>query len=161
MGVAGGNVTNFRTKTIKVTMAVPSAAVHQNDLIVGATSFSVGNSSVIGTINSACVIDNDDKGIQLDFWFSDKQETPNFGTVNAVPSLSTDDAESVMGRIDSGATFFDFANSKIATPAAFAPIPFETANGTLYVAALLTGATTTFGGGNVILKLGVTIERDL
>ena len=160
MGANSSNVANFRTKVVDVTIDfADSTEIALGELAVDATAFTVGPGHTIGTINNASVIDNDDKGVQLEFWFSDKQTAPTFGSAAAVPPISTADALTITGKIDSGATFTALANSKVAIPAAFSPIPFDTANGQLYVATVLRGATTTFGTGVCSLRLGLTVEK--
>ena len=160
MGANSSNVANFRTKVVDVTIDLPaSTEIELGELAVDATAFTVGTGRVIGTINNATVVDNDDKGVQLEFWFSDKQTAPTFGSAAAVPTISTADASTLIGKIDSSATFTDLVNSKVAVPAAFSPIAFAPDNGQLYVGTVLRGATTTFGSGDVVLRLSLTIEQ--
>ncbi len=159
MGLGASNLNNFRSKVVDVTWAAPGGAVDLGEVFGAAVAVSIGSGRTTGTINNAIIIDNDDKGKQLEFWFSDKQTAPAFGAASATPTVSTADALTIIGKIDSGATFTDFVNSQVATPAAFSPIAFSTENGGLYVAAILRGATTTFGTGNVVLRLHLTIEE--
>lgn len=159
MGLGASNVANFRTKVVDVTLVTAGAEIELGEVYTAATAFTVGTGRVIGTINNATLIDNDDEGKQLEFWFSDKQTAPAFGAAASAPTVSITDSLTLVGKIDSGATFTNFIDCQVATPAAFSPIAFDTANGGLYCAAILRGATTTFGGVSVVLRLGITIEQ--
>jgi len=164
MGLGASNVANFRTKLVDVDVALTEAACAQNYVLSNFQSIDVVSdvgaaSSINGTINSIIIIDKDDHGIQLDVLFSDKQTAPTLGTNNAAVSISDGDADTLIGRVDSGATYVDLINNKMVVPAPFTPIPFSTANGKLYVGAVNRGASTTWtAAAGITLRLGLTIE---
>ena len=154
-------VRNFATKVIDVDVALTEAEAATADVVSDFQTFDVNDTSepAIGTINYIMVIDKDDKGIQLDVLFSDKQSAPVLGTNNDVVAISDADADTLIGRVDSGDTYVDLVASKVVVPSAFTPIPFSTANGTLYVGVVNRGAATTWtDAGGITLRLGLTIE---
>ena len=154
-------VRNFATKVIDVDVALTEAEAATADVVSDFQTFDVNDTSepAIGTINYIMVIDKDDKGIQLDVLFSDKQSAPVLGTNNDVVAISDADTDTLIGRVDSGDTYVDLVASKVVVPSAFTPIPFSTANGTLYVGVVNRGAATTWtDAGGITLRLGLTIE---
>lgn len=154
-------VRNFATKVIDVDVALTEAEAATADVVSDFQTFDVNDTSepAIGTINYIMVIDKDDKGILLDILFSDKQSAPVLGTNNDVVAISDADADTLIGRVSSGETYVDLVASKVVAPSAFAPIPFTTANGTLYVGVVNRGAATTWtDAGGITLRLGLTIE---
>lgn len=164
MGVGASKVSNFRTKTIDVDVALTEAACAQHDVLSTFQAFAIesdlgGAAAINGTINYVMVIDKDDKGIQLDILFSDKQSLPVLGVNNGVVAISTADSDTLIGRVDTGATYVDLIASQVVVPAAFSPIPFSTANGSLYVGVVNRGAETTWTAAlGITLRLGLTIE---
>ena len=159
MGHSSSNVANFRTKVVSTTITMPGSEYATGDLLVEEIAIAVGNGHTIGTINNAVIVDQADFGVQLEFWFSDSQTAPSFGTPDAVPDVSDANAATLVGMIDSSATYTDLNDNKVAIPAAFSPIHFDTLNGQLYAAIILRGAATNYGGGTVVLRLGLTIEK--
>ena len=152
---------NFATLAIDVDVALTEAEAATADVVSDFQSFEVNDRSepVQGTINTFTLIDKDDKGIQLDVLFSDKQSAPVLGTNNDVVAISDADADTIIGRVDTGATYVDLVASQTVTPSAFAPIPFSTANGKLYVGVINRGAATTWtDAGGITIRLGLTIE---
>ena len=164
MGLGASNVANFRTKLVDVDVALTEAACATGFVLSNFQSIDVVSdvgaaSTIDGTINSIVIIDKDDHGIQLDVLFSDKQSLPTLGTNNLIVSISDADADTIIGRVDSGATYVDLVASKMVVPAAFSPIPFSTANGKLYVGVVNRGASTTWtAAAGITLRLGLTIE---
>ena len=156
------NVRNFATKVIDITLTPTNAEAATADVVADFQSFDVNSASesVTGTINYIIILDKDDNGIQLDILFSDKQSAPVLGTENDVVAISDADAATILpgGRIDTGATYVDLIASQIVVPSAFSPIPFNTANGALYVGVVNRGAATTWTASGVVLRLGLTIE---
>ena len=153
-------VRNFATKVIDITLTITNAEAATADVVADFQSFDVNSASeaVTGTINYMILADNDDSGIQLDVLFSDKQSAPVLGTENDVVAISDGDAATIIGRIDTGATSVDLVAAKIVVPSAFTPIPFTTANGSLYVGVVNRGAATTWTASGITLRLGLTIE---
>ena len=153
-------IRNFRTKVIDITLTITNAEAATADVVADFQSFDVNSASeaVTGTINNMIITDKDDNGIQLDVLFSDKQSAPVLGTENDVVAISDADAATIIGRVDSGATWVDLVASKIVVPAAFSPIPFTTANGSLYIGVVNRGAATTWTASGITLRLGLTIE---
>ena len=159
MGHSSSNVANFRTKVVDTTITMPGSEYATGDLLVEGIAIAVGTGRTIGTINNAVIVDQADLGSQIEFWFSDKQTAPDFGSPDSAPSVSDADAATLIGKIDSSETYTDLTDNKVAIPAAFSPIAFDTANGQLYGAIILRGSATNYGGGSVVLRLGLTIEQ--
>jgi len=160
MGLGASNIANFRTKVVDTTITMPGSEYATGDLLVDEIPIVFGTGHTIGTINNAVIVDQADLGSQIEFWFSDSQTAPSFGTPDAVPDVSDANAATLVGKIDSSETYTDLNDNKVAIPAAFSPIAFDTLNGQLYAAVILRGSATNYGGGTVVLRLGVTIEKD-
>ncbi len=159
MGANSSNVANFRTKVVDVTLTITNAEAATADVVADFQSFDVGTGQTIGTINNMIITDWDDHGIQLDVLFSDKQTAPVLGTENDVVAISDADAATIIGRVDTGATYVDLVDSKVVVPAAFSPIAFDTANGSLYIGVVNRGAATTWTASGITLRLSLTIEQ--
>jgi len=163
MGYGASNVANFKTKVIGITLTPTAAACDTGDVVANFQSFDVvsdvgGASAIIGTINYLILLDKDDKGMQLDVLFSDKQTAPVLGAENGPVTIDDDDAATIIGRVDTGATYVDLILSQIVVPSAFTPIPFSTANGSLYIGAVNRGAEQTWSTAGITIRLGLTIE---
>ena len=154
-------IRNFSTEVIDVDVALTEAEAATADVVSDFQSFEINSLSegANGTINNIMVIDKDDHGIQLDIIFSDKQTLPALGDNNDVVDILDADADTIIGRVDTGATYVDLVTSKVVVPSAFSPIPFSTANGKLYVGVINRGAATTWtAAAGITLRLGLTIE---
>ena len=145
---------------IDVTLTPTAAACATGDVVADFQSFEVNDRSkpAIGTINYIILLDKDDKGMQLDILFSDKQTAPVLGTENDPVTINDGDAATIIGRVDTGATYVDLILSQIVVPAAFTPIPFSTANGSLYVGAVNRGAVQTWSVAGITMRIGLTME---
>jgi hypothetical protein len=155
-------IRNFRTKVLDVTLTnATSANYATGDVLVETQEIDLGGSSSFptrGTINNFTLIDKNDIGTQCDVLFL--SSNVSIGSADGAVSLSAANAAHVLGRVDTGSTYVDLINSKIVTPSAFSPIPFDLSDNKLYVGVVARGAHNNSGGSAnfLILRLGLTIE---
>ena len=113
---------------------------------------------VRGTINNFTLLDKDDNGNQITVYFSDSSSA-SLGTVNSAISITDAHAATILGQVDTGATYEDLIGCKSIVPSAFAPIPFISTDDKIYVGGALRGsATPTHSASGITMRIGVTIE---
>tara|TARA_R100000808_G_scaffold18757_1_gene41025 strand:+ start:18 stop:506 length:489 start_codon:yes stop_codon:yes gene_type:complete len=155
---------NFRTKVVDVTLTNATANYAVGDVLVETQEISLGEGGsatrpLRGTINNLMLIDKNDIGPQCDILFL--SSNVSIGSADGAVSLSAANSENLLGRVDTGATWVDLINTKVVTPSAFSPIPFELSGDSLYVGVVARAAYDTSSSGTadfLVLRLGLTIE---
>ena len=161
--MATQRITNFMTLVLDYTPTFDTSAYAQNDVLFnfGAVTLNAGASAarpVRGTVNNFALLDKDDNGNQITVFFSD-DSSASLGTLNSAVSITDAHAATVLGYVDSGATYEDMIGCKVIRPAAFAPIPFVSTDDKIYVGGVLRGsATPTHTASGITMRIGVTIE---
>ena len=142
-----------------VTPTLDTNAYAQNDVLFNFTAVDLGQGSPVrGTLNAFTFLDKDDNGNQVSVFISDSSSA-SLGTVNSAVSITDADAASILGYVDTGATYEDLIASKIIRPSAFSPIGFDSSTGSIYVGGVLRGsATPTHTASGIVLRLYLTIE---
>ena len=154
---------NFRTKVLDYTPTLDTNAYAQNDILFDFEALTLGeggssSSPVKGTINTFVLLDKDDNGNQITVFFSD-DSSADLGTFNGAVGITDAHAATILGYVDTGATYEDMIASKIVRPSAFTPIPFVSTDDKLYVAGVLRGsATPTHTAAGITMRIGLTIE---
>ena len=155
---------NFRTKVVDVTLTnATSANYADGDVLVETQEISLGEGGsatrpLRGTINTFTLIDKNDIGPQCDILFL--SSNVSIGSADGAVGLSAANAENLLARVDTGETWVDLINTKVVTPSAFTPIPFELSGDSLYVGVVARAAYNNSGGSAnfLVLRLGLTIE---
>ena len=161
--MATQRITNFMTLVLDYTPTLDTSAYAQNDVLFnfGAVTLNAGASAarpVRGTVNNFALLDKDDNGNQITVFFSD-DSSASLGTLNSAVSITDAHAATVLGYVDSGATYEDMIGCKVIRHAAFAPIPFVSTDDKIYVGGVLRGsATPTHTASGITMRIGVTIE---
>jgi hypothetical protein len=161
--MATQRITNFMTLVLDYTPTLDTSAYAQNDVLFnfGAVALNAGASAarpVKGTVNNFALLDKDDNGNQITVFFSD-DSSASLGTLNSAVSITDAHAATVLGYVDTGATYEDMIGCKVIRPAAFAPIPFVSTDDKIYVGGVLRGsATPTHTASGITMRIGVTIE---
>lgn len=157
----GFNISNFRTKIVRFTPTVDTAAYAAGDVLFNTTAVTVSNNTsqaARGTILSASIVDRNDNATPpaVTFYFLNGNTT--FGTVNATPPSITDDAAStsligsctVTANADLGGCRFGEASGLV--------IPFELTGNTLWVAATIGSAVTFASASDLRVRLSIQLE---
>jgi len=161
--MATQRITNFITLSLDHTPTLDTNAYAQNDVLFNfeAVTLNAGASEarpVRGTINNFVLLDKDDNGGQITVFFSDDSDA-SLGTVNSAVSITDAHAATILGYVDSGATYEDMIGCQIIAPSAFSPIPFVSTDDKIYVGGVLRGATTpTHSAAGITMRIGFTIE---
>ena len=161
--MATQRITNFMTLVLDHTPTCDTSAYAQNDVLFnfGALTLGAGVSAarpVRGTINNFALLDKDDNGNQISVFFSDSSSA-SLGTVNSAVSITDAHAATILGYVDTGATYEDMIGCKVIRPSAFAPNPFISTDDKIYVGGVLRGsATPTHTAAGITMRIGVTIE---
>ena len=161
--MATQRINNFMTLVLDHTPTCDTSAYAQNDVLFNfeAVSLNAGASEarpISGTINNLILTDKYDNGNQITLFFSDSSAA-SLGTVNSAVSITDAHAATILGYVDTGATYEDMINNKVLRPSAFAPIPFVSTADKIYVGGVLRGsATPTHSAAGITLRIGVTIE---
>ena len=161
--MATQRITNFITLVLDHTPTLDTNAYAQNDILFDfeALTLNAGASEarpVRGTINNFALLDKDDNGNQITVFFSDSSSA-DLGTFNAGITITDAHAATILGYVDTGATYEDMIGCKVIRPAAFAPIPFVSTDDKIYVGGALRGsATPTHTAAGITMRIGITIE---
>jgi len=161
--MATNRITNFMTLVLEHTPTLDTGAYAQHDVLFNFEAITLGAGAsparpVRGTINNFVLLDKDDNGNQITVYFSDSSAA-SLGTLNAAISITDAHAATILGQVDSGATYEDLINCKSIVPSAFAPIPFVSTDDKIYIAGALRGsATPTHTASGITMRIGVTIE---
>jgi hypothetical protein len=153
----GTTINNFRTRIVRFTPVVDTAAYGSGDVLFNTTAVAVGDAvaTTRGTILSASVIDRDDEASQtITLYFLRTAVT--FGALNSPPSITDDGASEIIGTA-TVTTGTDLGGCRYGESSGIV-IPFELPANLLYVAAT-TGGTPTFTNSNDIrVRLSLQIE---
>jgi hypothetical protein len=161
--MATQRITNFMTLTLSHTPTLDTSAYAQNDVLFDFEALTLGAGGsqarpVRGTINNFILLDKDDNGNQITVFFSDDSDA-TLGTFNGAVGITDAHAATILGQVDTGATYEDLVGCKSITPSAFSPIPFESTDDKLYVGGVLRGsATPTHTAAGITIRIGITIE---
>ena len=161
--MATQRITNFMTLVLDHTPTLDTSAYAQNDVLFNfeALTLNAGASEarpVRGTVNNFILLDKDDNGNQITVFFSDDSDA-SLGTFNAGITITDAHAGTILGQVDTGATYEDLIGCKSIVPSAFSPIPFESTDDKLYVGGVLRGsATPTHTAAGITIRIGITIE---
>jgi len=161
--MGASTIYNFRTKVLDYTPTLDTNAYAQGDILFDFEALTLGeggsaSNPIKGTINTFVLLDKDDNGNQISVFFSD-DSAADLGTFNAAVSVTDAHAGTILGYVDTGATYEDMIGCKIIRPAAFTPIPFESTDDKLYVGGVLRGsATPTHTAAGITMRIGLTIE---
>ena len=161
--MATQRITNFMTLVLDHTPTCDTNAYAQNDILFNFEALTLGAGAsaarpVRGTINNFALLDKDDNGNQISVFFSDSSAA-SLGTVNSAVSITDAHAATILGYVDTGATYEDMIGCKVIRPSAFAPIPFVSTDDKIYVGGVLRGsATPTHTASGITMRIGVTIE---
>ena len=161
--MATQRITNFMPLVLDHTPTLDTNAYAQNDILFDfeAVTLNAGASSARpgrGTINNFILLDKDDNGNQITVYFSDSSSA-SLGTLNAAISITDAHAATILGQVDTGATYEDLIGCKSIQPSAFAPIPFISTDDKIYVGGALRGsATPTHTAPGITMRIGLTIE---
>jgi hypothetical protein len=157
------HLTNFQAKKYEVDLVVDTAAYTAGDVLsdrvaVALVSKLAGARPVRGEITGITLLDKDDEGVALDLVVLDADVT--IGTINGAPSISDANAEKIVAVVPVATTDYDdVGGSKVARPS-FDPIPFESADGNLYIGAINGAGTPTFTAATDLrLKLMVRLDN--
>ena len=161
--MATQRITNFMTLVLDHTPTLDTNAYAQHAILFDfeAVTLNAGASSarpVRGTINNFILLDKDDNGNQITVYFSDSSSA-SLGTLNGAIGITDAHAATILGQVDTGATYEDLIGCKSIQPSAFAPIPFISTDDKIYVGAALRGsATPTHTASGITMRIGLTIE---
>ncbi len=151
---------NFQAKKYEVNLVVDTAAYASGDLLSDRVAVLLaslpGGAPVRGEIIGITLLDKDDEGALLDLVFLDANVT--LGTINAAPSITDANSEKIVAIVPV-TSYTDVGGAKVARPS-FDPIPFESADGYLYVGAINgTGTQTYTAASDLRLKLMVRLHN--
>ena len=161
--MATQRITNFMTLVLDHTPTLDTSAYAQHDVLFNFEAVTLGMGAsearpVRGTINNFILLDKDDNGNQITVYFSDSSAA-SLGTLNAAISITDAHAATILGQVDTGATYEDLIGCKSIVPSAFAPIPFVSTDDKIYVGGALRGsATPTHTAAGITMRIGLTIE---
>ena len=161
--MATQRISNFMTLVLDHTPTLDTSAYAQHDVLFNFAAVTLGAGAsearpVRGTINNFALLDKDDNGNQITVYFSDSSSA-SLGTVNSAISITDAHAATILGQVDTGATYEDLIGCKSIVPSAFAPIPFISTDDKIYVGGALRGsATPTHSASGITMRIGVTIE---
>ena len=161
--MATQRITNFMTLVLDHTPTLDTNAYAQNDILFDFAALTLGAGAsearpVRGTINNFALLDKDDNGNQITVFFSDDSDA-TLGTFNAGVTITDAHAATILGYVDTGATYEDMIGCKEIRPASFSPIPFLSTVDKIYVGGVLRGsATPTHSASGITMRIGLTIE---
>ena len=161
--MATQRITNFMTLVLDHTPTLDTNAYAQNDILFDFAALTLGAGAsearpVRGTINNFALLDKDDNGNQITVFFSDDSDA-SLGNFHAGVTITDAHAATILGYVDTGATYEDMIGCKVIRPAAFSPIPFLSTDDSIYVGGVLRGsATPTHSASGITMRIGLTIE---
>ncbi len=157
VGQIGGTTT-----IVDVTLSLDTSAYAANDVLADTqvvTNLMRVNDGT-GLIDSLMVIDKDDNGQEIDFYFLDANVS--MGTENAAASISDANAASILGKMYIESTDYDDLGGVRVGMAKFetgrGPFALKPASGTrnVYLAAILRSGTPTYTASGVVCRVGVS-----
>jgi hypothetical protein len=155
------SITNFRTKIVRFTPVVDTAAYAAGDVLFDTTAVSVSDNTSAGargTILTASIIDRDDESSQtITLYFL--RSNVSLGTVNAAPSISDDNAAEILGTC-TVTTGTDLGGCKYGETSGLV-LPFELPAQNLFVAATTGGTPTFTSASDIRVRLSLQLESPL
>jgi hypothetical protein len=158
-----GSITNFHTKKYEVNLVIDTSAYGAGDVLsdrvaVALVAGLVGGRPVRGEITGITLLDKDDEGVALDLVILDANVA--IGTINAAPAITDANAEKIVAIVAVATDdYTDVGGCKVARPS-FDPIPFESADGSLYIGAINGAGTPTFtAASDLRLKLAIRLDN--
>ena len=155
---------NFRTKVLDWTPTLNTDTHAAGDVVAAfeTVALSEGGSAtrpLRGTVNYAIVHDAGAVGAQFDILISDDSSAAMGGAESAAAAVTDAHAKTILGVIDSGATWSAVGSTgKFAKPAAFAPIPFELSGDNLYMGIIARASWNVDAADDITVRFGLTIE---
>ena len=155
------SITNFRTRIVRFTPTVDTAAYAAGDVLFDTTAVSVSDNTSAGargTILTASIIDRDDESSQtITLYFL--RSNVSLGTINAAPSISDDNAAEIIGTC-TVTTGTDLGGCKYGETSGLV-LPFELPAQTLFVAATTGGTPTFTAASDIRVRLSLQLESPL
>jgi len=152
------NLGNFRTKVVRFTPVVDTAAYAAGDVLFATTGVTVSSNTTAGargTILSASILDRADTAEQTIRLFFLRSNV-SLGTINSAISITDDNAAEIIGTA-SVTTNIDLINSRMGEAQSIV-IPFELNDQNLYVAATTGGTPTLASASDIRVRLSVQLE---
>lgn len=149
---------NFRARKYEVNLVIDTAAYASGDLLSDRVAIDLTGKGepVSGEVVGFTLLDKDDEGGLLDIVFLDSNVS--LGTINAAPSISDTNAQQLIAPAVPVSSYTDMGGCQIAGPS-FDPIPFETATGILYVAAISRDTKTYTAASDLRLKVMIRLHN--
>jgi hypothetical protein len=152
------SLTNFRTRIVRFTPVVDTAAYAAGDVLFDTTPVVLSSNaaaSARGTILTASIIDRDDEASQtITLYFL--RSNVSLGTINAAPSITDDNAGEIIGTC-TVTTGTDLGGCKYGETSGLV-VPFELPAQTLFVAAVTAGTPTFTAASDIRVRLGLQLE---
>jgi len=152
------SLTNFRTRILRFTPVVDTAAYTAGDVLFGTTAVTVSDNPTAaarGTILTASIIDRADQASQTITLFFLRSNV-SLGTINAAPSISDDNAAEIIGTC-TVTTGTDLGGCKYGETSGLV-LPFELPAQTLFVAATTAGTPTFAAASDIRVRLSLQLE---
>ena len=153
------SISNFRTAVVDVTLThANSANFVTGDVIADTQSVIIGPTTrpARGTINNILVIDGNDVGKDMDIVVLDSDVS--LGTEDGAAALSAANAANILSVVNTGETWIDVGSAKIVQVSAFAPIPYNVDDGTIYIGVISRDTAAHSSGSTNALKLRLFIS---
>lgn len=145
-------------KYIDVTLSLDTSAYAASDLLADAqiVEACVKANDANGVLQSMVVLDEDDNGQPIDFFFANASSS--FGTENSAPTITDANARTILGRVSvAAADYFDLGNMKMAFKGNIGMVVTPIAGSDdIYIAAVLpsTASSATYTASGIRLRLG-------
>tara|TARA_R110000824_G_scaffold118028_1_gene270172 strand:- start:4855 stop:5340 length:486 start_codon:yes stop_codon:yes gene_type:complete len=154
---------NFRTKVLDWTPGIAAAGHVANDVVAAFEEVALNEGGTAtrplrGTINYAIIHDADEQSKQFDILISDSSTVAMGAAEGSAVAMTDANAATILGVIDTGATYIDVGGSTLAKPAAFSPIPFELSGDSLYIGIVTRASWTPTDVDKIVVRFGLTIE---
>lgn len=153
------SLANFHARKFEVNLTVDTSAYASGDLLSDRVEVSIcsllAGEKLQGEVIGITLLDKDDEGAAIDLIFLDSDVS--LGTINSAPTLSDANAQAVFGAV-SVTSYTDLGGCRVANPY-HEPLPFESADGSIYVAAIVRGAPTYTAATDLRLKLLIQLHN--
>lgn len=158
MSYSNVSIGNFRTKIVRFTPVVDTAAYAAGDVLFDSTAVTISSNATAGargSILTASIIDRDDESSQtVTLYFL--RSNVSLGTINAAPSITDDNAAEIIGSC-TVTTGTDLGGCKYGETSGLV-IPFELTGPTIWVAATTGGTPTFTSASDIRVRLSLQLE---